>query len=57
MTSVQVETAVLASEGERQGLCVVCTHQLAEHDRISHRFCEATQTQALTRNCICPKKA
>ena len=34
--------------------CTVCNHDLADHDRISLRFCQATQTQAFSRNCICP---
>lgn len=33
--------------------CAVCEHELADHDAIGRRFCEATQAQALTRGCIC----
>lgn len=35
--------------------CAVCEHGLAQHDAISHRFCQATQAQALSRGCLCPK--
>ena len=34
--------------------CAVCEHALADHDVISRRYCEATQANALPRNCICP---
>jgi hypothetical protein len=34
--------------------CDACGHPLASHDAISLRYCQATQAQALTRNCICP---
>lgn len=33
--------------------CAVCEHLLAEHDPIGLRYCQATQAQALPRNCIC----
>jgi hypothetical protein len=33
--------------------CGVCAHGLADHDRVGLRYCEATQTGALSRNCIC----
>jgi hypothetical protein len=39
-------------EGRR---CAVCDHDLADHDSISRRYCQATQACALTRGCICPK--
>lgn len=35
--------------------CTVCAHDVAKHDSISLRFCEATQGLALSRSCICPK--
>lgn len=35
--------------------CTVCDHELAEHDPVSHRYCQATQMHALSRRCICPK--
>ena len=34
--------------------CVVCVHELADHDPIGLRYCQATQAQALARKCICP---
>jgi hypothetical protein len=36
------------------GSCAVCPHPLAEHDRISLRFCQASQASASTRGCVCP---
>lgn len=40
------------------GSCAVCPHGLADHDRISLRFCQATQAhrtdEATTRGCVCP---
>jgi len=38
--------------------CAVCPHALADHDRISLRFCRATEAHgtaaATTRGCVCP---
>ena len=38
--------------------CGVCPHALADHDRISLRFCQATEARgtdtATTRGCVCP---
>ncbi|HET6392532.1 MAG TPA: RGCVC family protein [Blastococcus sp.] len=40
------------------GTCGVCPHALADHDRISLRFCQATASHgtdaATTRGCVCP---
>jgi hypothetical protein len=36
-----------------QPLCAVCDHDLADHDPIGLRYCQATQAQALARKCIC----
>jgi hypothetical protein len=33
--------------------CDVCGHPMTSHDRISTRFCDATQAGALSRGCIC----
>jgi hypothetical protein len=33
--------------------CDVCGHPMSAHDRISSRFCDATQAGALSRGCIC----
>ena len=35
-------------------LCAACTHDLDDHDAISQRYCQATQANTLSRNCICP---
>jgi hypothetical protein len=40
-------------EAENLPRCTVCSHRLADHDAISLRYCQATQVQALPRNCIC----
>ena len=38
--------------------CAVCPHALADHDRISLRFCQASRAQlagsAAPRGCVCP---
>jgi len=31
----------------------MCAHDMDAHDAIGRRYCEATQAQALSRNCIC----
>ena len=36
------------------GLCAVCPHPIDSHDRISLRFCQATQATVTTRGCVCP---
>jgi hypothetical protein len=46
-------TSPRPSVGEA-GACTVCPHPLDGHDRISLRFCQATQASATTRGCICP---
>ncbi len=37
--------------------CVVCPHALADHDRISLRYCQATEAHSpdavATRGCVC----
>ena len=35
------------------GLCAVCPHPLADHDRIALRFCQATGAQGSSRGCSC----
>jgi hypothetical protein len=45
-----IETTV---EGQEEPRCVACSHELANHDAIGLRYCQATQAQALPRNCIC----
>jgi hypothetical protein len=39
---------------DETGACAVCPHELAAHDAISARFCQATQASAATRGCVCP---
>ena len=42
-----------AGMAQARSCCGVCQHDLCAHDAIGIRFCEATQAQALSRNCIC----
>jgi hypothetical protein len=54
---VATPTVVLTSPRppvEESGACAVCPHPLDGHDRISLRFCQATQAAAATRGCVCP---
>jgi hypothetical protein len=54
---VTTPTVVLPSSRpliEESGVCGVCPHPLDSHDRISLRFCHATQATAATRGCVCP---
>jgi len=46
-----------AHDGDLERRCVVCEHDLADHDAISRRYCRATQSQAQSRACICQKSA
>jgi hypothetical protein len=51
MTIAQVQGDISADvSGAR---CAVCDHDMDAHDAIGRRYCEATQAQALGRNCIC----
>jgi len=50
--SVQAPSVPSTPVGE--SACAVCPHALAEHDRISLRFCRASQAAATTRGCVCP---
>ena len=56
MSSAPSPTAVLTPVAAPS--CAVCPHALAEHDRISLRFCEASRVQlagsAAPRGCVCP---
>ena len=54
---VSTQPAVLTSPRppvEGTDACAVCPHGLASHDRISLRFCQATQASATPRGCVCP---
>jgi hypothetical protein len=33
--------------------CSVCRHPMTAHDPIAGRYCRATLTNAISRNCIC----
>ena len=50
-TKPLVDTVIDIAEALRP--CAVCTHDLADHDKVGLRFCQATQAHALPRNCIC----
>jgi hypothetical protein len=47
-------TDVLDPQPVESGSCIVCPHAPADHDRISLRFCQATQAAAMSRGCVCP---
>jgi hypothetical protein len=51
------QSAPATSERDSDWRCAVCNHDLADHDPISHRYCQATHSGALRRGCICPKRA
>jgi hypothetical protein len=58
MTAVPSVTDAARSAPAEVGSCAACPHALADHDRISLRFCQATQAhrsdEATTRGCVCP---
>jgi hypothetical protein len=55
MTTAQTQTLAPSDAPLEAGTCAVCPHPLAAHDRISLRFCRATEAQAsTTRGCVCP---
>ena len=54
MTAVPSVTGAARSAPAEVGSCAACPHALADHDRISLRFCQATQASAMTRGCVCP---
>jgi hypothetical protein len=33
--------------------CAVCQHDLARHDAVGLRYCQASEARSLTRGCIC----
>ena len=43
----------VSGEVDDRPRCAMCAHRLADHDAIGLRYCQATQAQALARNCIC----
>jgi hypothetical protein len=52
MITVEVQSDDISADvGSAQ--CAVCDHETDTHDPIGRRYCEATQAQALGRNCIC----
>ena len=58
MNAVPSVTDVALAAQVEAGACAVCPHALADHDRISLRFCQATEAHgtdaATTRGCVCP---
>ena len=51
-----VRPAAAASDLAAEHRCAVCEHALADHDPIGVRYCQATQAQCLSRDCICRVK-
>ena len=58
MSSAPSSTLSVAPAPVATTSCAVCPHPLADHDRISLRFCQATQPSGsaagTTRGCVCP---
>ena len=52
--STTEQLALGSKDADPAQRCTVCNHSLVVHDAISQRYCEATQANALSRNCICP---
>jgi hypothetical protein len=48
-----VRPAAAGTDLAQDQRCAVCEHALTDHDPISHRYCQATQAHALSRDCIC----
>lgn len=42
-----------AKEVEGKPVCASCAHDLAAHDAIGSRYCQATEASVLCRGCIC----
>ena len=53
MTTTEQPT-LATSDVDPAHRCTICNHNLAGHDAISLRYCQATQANALSRNCVCP---
>lgn len=47
--------AVVESPRAADDRCEMCSHPMNKHDGIATRYCAATQMNALSRNCICPR--
>ena len=54
MPAVPSVTDVAVPAPTEAASCAVCPHALADHDRISLRFCQASQSSATSRGCVCP---
>lgn len=54
MTAVRPDAA--SADLAQDLRCAVCEHALSDHDAIGTRYCQATQAQALSRDCICRAK-
>jgi hypothetical protein len=54
ITEVQPVTTTSPDVGElTDGGCAVCPHPMADHDRISARYCVATASGSIERGCVC----
>jgi hypothetical protein len=53
ITDTQPQLATMPGSPEELRPCAVCSHDLANHDRVGLRYCQASQANALPRNCIC----
>jgi hypothetical protein len=49
----QSEAVIDVPGPQTEELCSVCAHPQSGHDAIASRFCAATLSMAIARNCIC----
>ena len=54
-TTTDADTPASDTDAHNRTRCDACNHDLQDHDSVSMRYCQATQAQALTRRCICPR--
>jgi hypothetical protein len=53
--STPQQLAPETTDADAEQRCAVCDHNLSGHDAIGQRFCQATQANALARNCVCQR--
>ena len=52
-TEAQPSTNGPATSDLPQDACAVCPHPMSAHDRIGVRYCSATASGGLERECVC----
>lgn len=53
MTETNAQRPTVTRAGEAAPACEACGHDLSVHDATSGRFCRASVSGGLDRNCIC----